>query len=47
VVPGVLAVRARRESGFMPGLIDRLGLLSMFYLVFDLAALVIIVVRNL
>ena len=47
LVPGVLVVRSGRGTGVMAGLIDRLGLLSTFYLVFDVAALVIVVIRNL
>ena len=47
LIPGVLVVRSGGESGFMTGLIDRLGLLSTFYLVFDAAALVIVLIRNL
>jgi hypothetical protein len=47
LVPGVLVVRSGRGTGIMTGLIDRLGLLSTFYLVFDVAALVIVVIRNL
>ena len=47
LIPGVLVARSGREGGFMAGLIDRLGLLATFYLVFDVAALVIVVIRNL
>ena len=47
LVPGLLVVRSRGGTGVMIGLIDRLGLLATFYLVFDVAALVIVVIRNL
>ena len=47
VVPGVLVVRPGRGTGVMTELIDRLGLLATFFLVFDVAALVIVVIRNL
>jgi hypothetical protein len=47
LVPVVLVARSGRGTGIMGGLIDRLGLLSTFYLVFDAAAFVIVVIRNL
>lgn len=47
LVPIVLVVRSERGTRVMSGLIERLGLLSTFYLVFDAAALVIVVIRNL
>ena len=47
LVPVVLVVRSARGTGVMSGLIERLGLLSTFYLVFDAAAFVIVVIRNL
>jgi len=47
LVPVLLVVRSGRDTGFMAGQIDRLGLLSTFYLVFDMAAFVIVVIRNL
>jgi hypothetical protein len=47
LVPVVLVARSERGTRIMSGLIDRLGLLSTFYLVFDAAALVIVVIRNL
>jgi hypothetical protein len=47
LVPMILVVRSKRGTQAMSGLIERLGLLSTFYLVFDVAAFVIVVVRNL
>jgi hypothetical protein len=47
LVPVVLVARSERGTRVMSGLIERLGLLSTFYLVFDAAALVIVVIRNL
>jgi hypothetical protein len=47
LLPVLPLVRPGSGTGFMAGLIDRLGLLSTFYLVFDVAALVIVVIRNL
>ena len=47
LVPVILVVRSERGTKTMTGIIDRLGLLSTFYLVFDAAALVIVVIRNL
>jgi hypothetical protein len=38
--------RTSRGARVMGVLIDRLGLLAMFYLVFDAAALVIVIIRN-
>jgi hypothetical protein len=45
-VPVVLVLRSRRGVQIMGEVIDRLGLLASFYLVFDVAALVIVVIRN-
>ncbi len=47
LVPVFLIVRSKRGTQGMSALIERLGLLSTFYLVFDVAALVIVVIRNL
>jgi hypothetical protein len=46
LVPVVLVARSQRGARVMSAIIDRLGLLSTFYLVFDAAALVIVVIRN-
>ena len=45
--PVVLVVRSEGARRFVHGLIDRLSLLAILYLVFDLIGLVIVVVRNL
>jgi len=47
LVPVVLVARSDRGTRIMSGIMDRLGLLSTFYLVFDAAAFVIVVIRNL
>jgi hypothetical protein len=47
LVPVVLVARSERGKRVMAGVIERLGLLSTFYLFFDAAALVIVVIRNL
>ena len=47
LVPAWAVTRAGRGLRFVEALIERLGLLAMFYLVFDVAALVIVVIRNL
>lgn len=46
VVPVLLVLRSKQALRFVGGMIERLSLLAMFYLVFDAAALVIVVVRN-
>jgi ABC-type transport system involved in multi-copper enzyme maturation permease subunit len=46
VIPVVLVLRTGRGMRFMTGLIERLSLLALLYLVFDAAALIIVVVRN-
>jgi hypothetical protein len=38
--------RTTRGARAMGALIDRLGLLAMLYLVFDAAALVVVIIRN-
>ncbi len=45
--PVVLVLRSENARRFVRGLIDRLSLLAMLYLVFDLIGLVIVLVRNL
>lgn len=47
LIPTVLLLRSSKVPRFVEGLIDRLSLLTMFYLVFDLAGLVIVLIRNL
>jgi len=47
VLPAWMTLRSERGQRWMGALIDRLGLLAMLYLVFDAAALVIVVIRNL
>jgi hypothetical protein len=47
VLPAWAVMRSARGLQAAGGLIERLGLLAMLYLVFDAAALVIVVIRNL
>ena len=47
LLPAWAVVRKGRGSQFLGAAIDRLGLLAMLYLVFDVAAAVIVVIRNL
>jgi hypothetical protein len=47
LLPTVLLLRSGKASRFVEGLIERLSLLTMFYLVFDVAGLVIVLIRNL
>jgi hypothetical protein len=47
VLPAWAVLRQGRGLQVIGSLIERLGLLAMFYLVFDIAALVIIAIRNL
>lgn len=46
LVPVMLVLRSKRVFDFMRGLIDRLSVLTMFYLVLDVIGLVIVIVRN-
>lgn len=46
LVPAFLILRSDRALQFTRGLIERVSLLSMFYLFFDVAGLVIVVIRN-
>ncbi len=45
--PVVLVLRSENARRFVRGMIDRLSLLAMLYLVFDAVGLVIVLVRNL
>jgi hypothetical protein len=47
LLPTVLMLRYGRAFRFVEGLIERLSLLTMFYMVFDVAGLVIVLIRNL
>jgi hypothetical protein len=47
LIPLVLVLRTSRGMRFMGGLIERLSLLAMLYLVFDAAAVIIVLIRNL
>jgi hypothetical protein len=47
LLPAWAVMRSGRGLRFVGAMIERLGLLAMFYLVFDVAALVIVVVRSL
>jgi hypothetical protein len=46
VIPLILVLRTGRGMRVMQGLIERLSLLAMLYLVLDAAALVIVIIRN-
>lgn len=46
VLPAYLILSSDKALGFMTELMDRLSLLMMLYLFFDVAALVIVVIRN-
>ena len=47
VVPAFLVIRSRRAARTVWGLIDRLSVLMVFYLLFDAAGVIIVLVRNL
>ena len=47
LVPALLILRSDKALQFTHGLIERLSLLTMFYLLFDVAGLVIVIIRNL
>ncbi len=47
LVPALLILRSDKALQFTKGLIERLSLLTMFYLLFDVAGLVIVIIRNL
>ncbi len=44
--PALLVLRSERAYRFVRGMIDRLSLLTMFYLFLDLVGLVLVIVRN-
>ncbi len=46
LIPAVLVLRSSRVLKFIRGLIERLSLLTSFYLLFDLAGLVVVILRN-
>lgn len=46
LLPAIALLRSQRAAAIVNGAIDRLSLLAMFYLLFDVAALVIVVIRN-
>lgn len=46
LVPALLVLRSNKVLQFTRGLIVRLSLLTMFYLLFDMAGLVIVIIRN-
>ena len=46
LVPTFMILRSDKALQFMRGLIERVSLLTMFYLLFDLAGLVIVIIRN-
>jgi hypothetical protein len=46
VPPTVLVIRSNKANQLIKGLIDRLSLLTIFYLFLDFAGLVIIILRN-
>jgi len=45
-IPTLLILQSDKGYGFFQGLVDRLTLLTWFYLFFDLVALVIVLIRN-
>lgn len=47
LIPAILVLQSRRFFQFVQGLIERLSMLTMFYLLFDIVGLVIVIVRNL
>lgn len=47
MIPVLQVLRSKRALAFVGGMIERLSVLAMFYLVFDVAGLVIVLVRNL
>lgn len=47
LIPAIWIVRTEKATKIVEGILDRLTILSMFYLIFDLFALVIILIRNL
>ena len=46
LVPTLLVLRSGRASQLIRGLIERVSLLTMFYLLFDVIGLVIVLIRN-
>lgn len=46
LVPAILILRSDKAIQFTRGLIERLSLLTMFYLLFDVVGLVIVIIRN-
>lgn len=47
LIPALLVLRSRVFFQFFQGVIDRVSVLTMFYLFFDIVGLVIVLVRNL
>ena len=46
LIPALLVLRSDRVFRFVRGMIERLSLLTMFYLFFDVVGLIIVIVRN-
>ena len=46
LIPALLVLRSDRVLRFVRGMIDRLSLLTMFYLFFDVVGLAIVIIRN-
>ena len=46
IIPAWLVLRSNKVLRFMRGLIERLSLLTIVYLFFDIAGLVIVIIRN-
>jgi hypothetical protein len=46
LAPAIALVRSERAVGIVNGLIDRLSLLATLYLLFDVVAVVVVVIRN-
>jgi hypothetical protein len=47
MVPAILVLRSEKARAFVRAMIDRLSLLAILYLVFDVVGLVIVLIRNL
>ncbi len=46
LIPALLVLRSDRVFHFVRGMIDRLSILTMFYLFFDVVGLIIVIIRN-
>jgi hypothetical protein len=46
VLPVYLFIRSKKATAIMQSLMERLSLITMFYLIFDVAGLMIVIIRN-